>query len=278
MRRVLPALASLGLIAAAPPPFHIGVLGAASGPCAAPTSSAPAGERAYFDLLNKRLQREVLACPVASPQDGAVALAAGKLDMAVLDEASYPAAKAAARAAMTVRPQGGLARVPVVLAVKAGQGGDPQSLKGRTIAFGGSTPVALLLPRTVLAEQGYGPGVFGRELVANDETAALSALRSGKADAVALEAAAWQRQCQAAKGKSPCADLKVVWRARPEAQRAFAVRRDLPDPVRYRLLGVHLAMHLEDRPAFDWAAAQLTSGAADFEPAEAQALEPARLR
>ena len=276
MKRALLALASVGLIAAAPAPFRIGVLSAASGPCAAPPSSAPAGERAYFDLLNKRLEREVLACPVANPQDGAAALAAGKLDMAVLDETSWPAVKAAARAAMTVRLQGGLARVPVVLAVKAGQDGDPQSLKGRTIAFGGSAPVALLLPRTVLAEQGYGPGVFGRELVADDEAAALSAVRSGKADAVALEAAAWQRQCQAAKSKAPCADLKVVWRARPEAERALVVRRDLSDPMRYRVLGVHLAMHLEDRPAFDWAAAQLTSGGADFEPAEAQALEPAR--
>ena len=276
MKRVLLALASLGLIAAAPAPFRIGVPAAASGPCAAPTASASAGERAYFDLLNKRLGREVLACPVASPRDGAAELAAGGLDMTVLDEASYPAAKGAARAAMTVRPQGGLARVPVVLAVKAGRDGDPQSLKGRTIAFGGKTAVALLLPRTVLAEQGYRSGLFGGELVADDEAAALSALRSGKADAVALEAAAWQRHCRAAKDADPCADLKVIWRARPEAQRALAVRRDLPDPVRYRLLGVHLAMHLEDRAAFDWAAAQLAPGAADFEPAEAQALEPAR--
>jgi ABC-type phosphate/phosphonate transport system substrate-binding protein len=272
----LACLASAGLIAAAPAPFRIGVLGSASGPCAAPAASAPAGERAYFDLLNKRLGREVLACPVSSPQDGAASLAAGKLDMAVLDEASYPAAKAAARAAMTVRAQGGLARVPVVLAVKPGQAGDPPSLKGRAIAFGGSSPVALALPKAVLAEQGYGPDL--RELVVEDEAAALAALRSGKADAVALEAAAWQRQCRATKIKTPCADLKVVWRARPEAERALAVRRDLPDPVRYRLLGVHMAMHLEDRAAFDWAAAQLAPGAADFQPAEATALEPARLQ
>lgn len=198
MKQVLLAVAALGLIAAAPAPFRIGVLAPASGPCAAPGASAPAGERAYFDLLNKRLEREVLACPVASPQDAAAALAAGKLDM------------------------------------------------------------------------------FGRELITVDEAEALAALRSGKADVVALEAAAWQRQCQATKGKSPCGDLKVVWRARPEAEHAFAVRRDLPDPMRYRLLGVHLAMHLEDRPAFDWASAQLAPGAADFEPAEAQALEPAQ--
>ena len=272
------ALASLGLIAAAPAPFRIGVTAPASGPCAAAPSSAPTGERAYFDLLAKRLDRPALACPVASTAEAAAALAAGKLDMATLDDASYPQVRSAVRATMTVRPQGGLARVPVVFLVKAGRDGAPQALKGRTIAFGGSTEVALALPRTVLAQQGYGAGLFGHELVAEDEISALAALRSGKADAAALEAAAWQRQCRVTKGKDPCADLKVVWRARPQADRALAVRRDLPDPLRYRLIGVHMAMHLEDRTAFDWAAAQLAPGGADFEPAEALALEPARMQ
>lgn len=276
MRRILLAVAAIGMMGAAPPPLRIAVLAAAAGPCAAPSTTALAGERAYFELLNKRLERQVLACPVLSAQEGAAALASGKLDMAVLDRASYVTAKAAGRAAMTVRAQGGLARVPVVLAVKTGQG-DPQALKGRTIAFGGASPVALELPRAVLAQQGYGPGVFGRELITEDETAALSALRSGQADAVALEVAAWQRQCRTANGKDPCADLKVVWRARPQPERALVVRRDLPDPVRYRLLGVHVAMHLEDRQAFSWAAAQLAPGAGDFQPAEAGALESARL-
>jgi ABC-type phosphate/phosphonate transport system substrate-binding protein len=279
VRRTALALAALGLVAAAPAPFRIGVLQPSSGPCAPPSPSAPAGERAYFDLLAKRLERPVLACPIASPVEGAAGLAAGRLDMAVLDQASYPAVRARVRAMMTVRPEGGLARVPVVLAVRAGRGGDPQSLRGRTIAFGGSSDVALALPREVLSEQGYGGAISGRELIARDEMAALAALRAGKADAVALEAAAWQRQCEDATGRAkPCADLVVVWRARPQAQRAWAVRRDLPDPFRFRLLGVQMAMHLEDKPAFDWAASQLSSNAADFEPAEADALQATRLQ
>ncbi|HEY2052131.1 MAG TPA: PhnD/SsuA/transferrin family substrate-binding protein, partial [Caulobacteraceae bacterium] len=250
MKRTALALAALGLVAAAPAPFRIGVVQASSGPCAPLSPSAPAGERAYFDLLARRLERPVLACPVASPAEGAAALAAGRLDMAALDRASYPAVRAGVRATMTVRPEGGLARVPVVLAVRAGQGGDPQSLRGRTIAFGGSSDVALDLPREVLSEHGYGGAISGRELIAPNEMAALAALRAGKADAVVLEAAAWQRQCEDATGKArPCADLTVVWRARPQAQSAWAVRRDLPDPLRFRLLGVHMAMHIEDKAA-----------------------------
>jgi ABC-type phosphate/phosphonate transport system substrate-binding protein len=279
VRRTALALAALGLVAATPAPFRIGVLQASPGPCAPLSPSASAGERAYFDLLAKRLERPILACPVTSPAEGAAGLAAGRLDMAVLDRASYPAVRDGVRSTMTVRPEGGLARVPVVLAVKAGRAGDPQSLKGRTIAFGGSTDVALALPREVLSEQGYGAAISGRELITSDEMSALVALRAGKADAVALEAAAWQRQCEDATGRAkPCADLTVVWRARPQAQRAWAVRRDLPDPFRFRILGVHVAMHLEDKPAFDWAASQLSSNAADFEPAEADALEATRLQ
>ena len=277
VKRATLTLAALGLLgAASPPAFRIGVAGTAGGPCASPPPTAPAGERAYFDLLAKRLDRPVVACPVASLADGAAALAAGRLDMTVLDAASYPAVQSTVRAAMTVRPDGAPVRVPVVLAVKAGRDGAPAALKGRAVAFGGSSAVALDLPRQVLTEQGY--AFAGHEQVAANETAALAALRAGKVDAVALQAAAWQRQCQSPSPKvQPCADLKLVWRARPQAQRAFAVRRDLPDALRYRLLGVHVAMNIEDRPAFAWASAQLAARAADFEPAEARALEAARL-
>jgi ABC-type phosphate/phosphonate transport system substrate-binding protein len=279
VKRAILIAAAAGLMGAAPqPPFRIGVIQPAAGPCAPPPVSAPAGERAYFDLLAKRLDRAVLACPVASFAEGAVGLATGALDMTVLDEASYPSIKASVRAMMTVRLEGGVTRVPVVLAVKAGRDASPQALKGRTIVFAGASPVAFGLPKEVLSEQGYGGGLFAHELVMEDEVSALAAVRSGKADAVALEAAAWQRQCRGGASKDqPCADLKLAWRARPQAHRAFAVRRDMPDPFRFRLLGVHVAMSLENRPAFAWAASQLFAGAADFQPAEIQALEAARL-
>lgn len=280
MKRAILALGALGLMGAAPAPaFRIGVLASAKGPCAAPPSSAPAGENAYFQLLAKRLERPVLACPIPSLADGAADLAAGRLDMTVVDAASYTAVKPAVRALMTARLDGAPTRVRVVLAVKADQDGRPETLEGHTVAFGGSSAVALALPREVLAEQGYGAAPELHEQVSPNEAAALAALRAGKVNAVALVDAAWQRQCQNPSPKvKGCADLKVVWRARPQAQRAFAVRRDLPDPIRYRLLGVHLAMHLEDRPAFAWVAGQLIPGAADFQPAEAQALEPARIQ
>lgn len=270
--------AALGLAAAgpAPRPFRIAVAGDASGPCAVVPAQAPAGQKAYFDLLSKRLERPVLACPVASLAEGAAALAEGRADMAVLDRAAWPAAESKARAVLTVRPDGGLARVPVVLAVLAGKDGGAAALKGATVAFGGASPAALALPRVVLAEQGL-TGLH--ELVASDEHGALEALRARKVQAAALQIAAWRRECLGTSpADQPCADLKVVWRARPVADRAWAVRRDLPDTDRFRLIGVHVPMHLENHPAFAWAAAQLGSAAADFAAAEAEALTITHLR
>ena len=67
MKRIIVAAVALGLIAAAPQPaFRIGVIQPAAGPCAVPSAFSTAGERAYFDLLSKRLEREVQACPVAT--------------------------------------------------------------------------------------------------------------------------------------------------------------------------------------------------------------------
>jgi hypothetical protein len=52
------------------------------------------------------------------------------------------------------------------------------------------------------------------------------------------------------------------------------VRRDIPDELRFRLIGIHVAMHFEAKDAFAWASSWVPN-AADFEPTEAAALAPA---
>ena len=60
-------------------------------------------------------------------------------------------------------------------------------------------------------------------------------------------------------------------RARPRSSEALAVRRDIPNELRYRLIGIHLPLHLEAPAAFAFAAAGVKD-AAEFQPAEADAL------
>jgi ABC-type phosphate/phosphonate transport system substrate-binding protein len=123
-----------------------------------------------------------------------------------------------------------------------------------------------------LADQGAGKGFFSREDVATDGEAAAAKLRAGGADALALNAAAWQRLCQDDRPQDHrCGDLKVIWRGRQRAPLALAVRRDIPDELRFRLIGIHVAMHLEAKNAFAWASSFVSNGA-EFEPTEAEAL------
>jgi len=272
MKRLVLALCAFALVGAAPrTPFRVAVLSPTEGTCATLPPTADRGEKAYFEHLSRRLERQVQVCPVATYAQAAAALSAGKVDMAPLDAAGYAASAGSARAVLTVRAKGALSRTAVVAMVRAGAS---PNLKNRKVAFGGAGAAGLDQPRVVLAQQGA-PTSLDREVVAADAEGAIAAVRAGRADAVVLHAGAWQRQCRGASPtEHPCADLSVVWRVRPAAMLALAVRKDLSDPERYRLIGVHVPMHLEDKAAFVWAAGQLGGNGAEFEAAEADALKP----
>ena len=64
---------------------------------------------------------------------------------------------------------------------------------------------------------------------------------------------------------------------RPRAEQAVVVRRDMPLDLRYRLIGIHMPLHLEAPAAFAYAAAGVKSPA-EFQPAEADALTLATLK
>lgn len=85
-----------------------------------------------------------------------------------------------------------------------------------------------------------------------------------------LHAGAWQKLCRGDQpGEDLCADLKVLWRQRQVADQAWAVRLDMTDDWRFRLIGIHVAMHNEAPDAFAWAAGP---DAEEYEPTEAKAL------
>lgn len=277
MKAPLVAGVALALVATAAPaatPLRIAAISTTAGPCAAPASDAPTDEKAYYDHLAKRLGVPVQRCPVATAAAAATALAAGNLDLAVLDPASFAPVKEITRSILTLRPEGGLNRVAVILGTKANNPATSLAdFKGKRLGLGGTTPAALALPRRALADRGAANGFFAGEVVGADEETAGAALRAGTVDLVALHAAAWQRLCPkvAPSKPKPCADLKIVARIRPQAQRAIVVRQDMPLETRYRLIGIHMSLHLENKPAFVWASSWLPR-AAEFEPTEAQAL------
>lgn len=274
--RVLLALVSLlvlapDLVMAAP--FRLATNAAAAVPCRPLGSDANASKRALFKLLALRLNVEVLDCPVAGFRGAAEALAAGQVDMGALDPESYAPVAAKVRAILTLRPKDGLIRTQVVTAVRGGSSfkslGD---LRGQRLVFIGVAPYDRDLPRKALADQGAGPSYFSKEVVAASAEDALSRLREQDVDVAVINADAWQRSCRGVKPQDqPCGDLRIVWKGRPRAASAVAVRLDMPPRLRFQIMGIYVAMHLEAPDAFI-AASAFAPGNENFDGAEAAAL------
>ncbi len=275
MKRLILAAAAILLSAAQAQtptlPLRIAAIGPATGPCAPLSANAPAGQKAYFDLLAKRLQTEVVNCPMADAAAAAQALAAGQIDLARLDGAVFGPVSSNVRSVLTTRDKGALNRLPVVVStLKTGQAQTLADLAGASLVFGGPMKASLEVPKMALATYGADDAFFGDLIVAQDYETAAAQLRSGAAQAMVLHAGAWQKLCRGDQpGEDLCADLRVVWRQRPVADQAWAVRTDMTDERRFRLIGIHVAMHNEAPDAFAWAAGP---GAEEFEPTEAKAL------
>jgi ABC-type phosphate/phosphonate transport system substrate-binding protein len=272
-RLLLAAILAAVPAAAAAAPLRIAVAGEAAAPCAPAASASNAGERAYSALLEKRLEVAVERCPFADRSSAAAALAGGQVDLAVLDPAAYGSVAGQVRSILTVRAKGSLNRIPVIVGVpNASPRRDLAALKGARVAFAGPARAGYDVPRRALADQGADPTFFVQELRLADAEDVVARLRAGEADAMVLHATAWQRVCRGdSPGENKCKDITQIWRGRPRAAMAIAVRRDIPLQLRYRLVGVHVAMHLEAPGAFAWASA-FVPGGEEFEPTEADAL------
>lgn len=267
------AFAAAPTQATAPPPaLRIATLGPRTAPCGPLSTDAPPGEQAYFALLAHRMEMRVLNCPMASREDAARAIAGNTADLAVLDAQAYRPVAAKTRSILTVRPDGEFARIPAVVAVRAD---DPRhdlaDLRGATAVLGGSNRSYSERPMKALADQGATDGYFSAVTRAGSADEALDMLRKGKVDAMILHAGAWRRVCLKVRGKSRCDELRVAWRGRPRAQLAVVAPNSMSLETRYRLIGIHLAMHQEAPAAFQWASSWIPNGA-EFEPTESDAL------
>lgn len=252
--------------AASPGVFRIAVEGAAS-PCS-PTGG-DAGAEALRRHVETRLQRPVQVCGFATRADAARALSSGEVEFARLDGAAYAGSRETVRALLAPRATR-VGRILTVAVVRAGS--DIASLAaagGRRIVYAGDAEAFLEGPRSAAVDHGLAPPSADLERRVQGAEAALAALRAGEADLMLLHASAWQRVCRGERaGESVCDDLSEIWRGRARAPEAWAVRRDLDRETMLRLVGIMVALHLENRAAFDW----MAPGARELGPTEADAL------
>lgn len=275
MKRLLLAACAVLLSAAqaqAPTlPIRIADISGQTGPCAPPPSDAPAAQKAYLQLLADRMRTEVLNCPMLDVAAAAQALAAGEIDLARLDAAAFAPVSGQVRNILTTRKVGDLNRLPVVVATLASAPAQTLAdLAGTTLVFGGPMKASLLVPRQALGDYGADEAFFGAQTVARDYDEAAARLRGGQAQAMVLHAGAWQKLCRSDQSAADtCNDLRVIWHQRPLADQAWAMRSDTTDDRRFRLVGIHVALHNEAPDIFAWLAGP---GAEELEPTESKAL------
>ena len=224
--------------------------------------------RLYADLMTDRLKTPVELCPSAMSAPGDK-LANGEVHFAWLSPNDFNASLAAVTT--LIRPSG-VGRAPIALVgPKSDTGFDIPALAGQRIALLGRGPTDLhqTLVLEVLASLDLGDV----DIVQIDSTDALvAALVDGAVDYAAVDASTIGRHCILMAGEpDPCAGISVLWEDRPQAVGAFATRSDISLALRYRLVGIHIGLHLEAPDLFGWLSGGLGP---EFEPAEADALAP----
>lgn len=253
---------------AAPAPFRFGIPGPTTAPCAPAAADGPLA--AYTAHLAQRLERPVLVCPLASRTEAAAALEAKSVDMALLDTAAIAPHRTSLRALMMPRGHGGLGRVETVaLTLTTATGTGLGALAGAKVGYAGAARFAQAEPQRALADQGVSAADLAADLITDGPEQGFAALRAGQIDVLVLHTAARERVCRRSSAEDrPCADIKELWRGRPRAETAYSVRRDMDRELRFRLIGIHVALHLENPAAF----AAIAPGAPELEPTEADAL------
>jgi ABC-type phosphate/phosphonate transport system substrate-binding protein len=265
------ALIALPVTASAAP-VRIGVITDKATGCEDGLAKTIGGE-AFVKHLQKRLSRPITLCGFANHAAAMQALAAGKVEMAPSDQASYLPVRDKVRSTLTARPAKGAGRVmALALVTKASSRTGPKLLVGAKPIFVASGEITHDAPLAGLRAAGTDLSKLGREILSGSLDQAAKDLRSGKGDVLILDAGHYQRLCRSDNpNQKPCADLKEIWRGRPAVSQALAVRRDMPSDLRYQLISIYMALHLEAPEAFSFATKAMPPVAA-FDPTEAEAL------
>ena len=231
------------------------------------------GGEVFVRHLQKRLNKTVTLCGFADNTAAMQALGAGKVDLAPADQSSYLPVRDKVRATLTARPAMGAGRVmAMALVTKASGRMGPNRLNGAKPIFLAAGEVTHDAPLAGLRSAGVDLGKLGPEVLAGDLARAAGDLRSGRGDVLLVDASHYQRLCRGDKpNEKPCDDLKEIWRGRPAVLQALAVRRDMQPDLRYQLISIYIAMHLEAPDAFAFAT-RSTPSVVCFDPTEAEAL------
>jgi ABC-type phosphate/phosphonate transport system substrate-binding protein len=227
---------------------------------------------AYVNHLKARLGKPVLLCGAKDGAAAALALASGEVDLAILQPADLATPTPKIRSILAPRVDPATGRVLSVVVSLAKSGIDSTAkLSGLRPIFIANLPASRDVPLRALEDHGVDTKAFGPELMATENTG-FAALKEKKGDFLVLTAGARQRMCREVDPeKTACPEFVEIWRGRPTADKAFATQSNMSNADRYQLVGIHIALHIQNKAAFEFVSQQFP-GATSLDPSEAGAL------
>lgn len=231
------------------------------------------GAKAYASHLETRFSNPIVLCLTDDAEGSAKLAQNGDVKLAWIDQAQAAGLTDQWRAFMTLRAKDGLGRPPYVLFTGAEET-DIREVRLSEIAFVGQEPERSFVGMAIdtLEDHGFqaSSDAVGQRYA--DVQSLLTAVRSEGALAGLLDSNAWGRECGVLDPSfNPCDDLSVVYQERPRAKGAMIIQANEPSELRYRMVSIHIALHMEAPEAFAWINQDRGS---EFQPAEPDALSP----
>lgn len=244
--------------------------------CKAGSEVIDQNARDYVDMLAARFNTDVTLCLTETYADLAELAGREEVNFVWLDQERALPLLDSWRPMLTLREHTDLGRAPLVL-FSASAANEVKSFADVNLAdigFLGRPPEALNIDLAKRLLSDYG--------VAGDYSAAprrfatyadlMDAVETGEVRAGILEGGTWGRACGVLDPASTfCDHLNALIYDRPRAIEAFMIPLTTDKERHFRLIGVHIALHIENPDVFAWLS---QSKGPEYEPTEADAMRP----
>lgn len=233
------------------------------------------GAKAYIDHIGSRFANPIVLCLTENSEGSAAFAQRGDASLAWIDQGQAADLGDEWRTFLTLRAKDGLGRPPYVL-FTVSDASDIGSISISEIGFVGQEPERLFVGMALetLEDHGFQLSSDASGQLHSDVQELLAAVRTKDSAAGMLDSNAWGRECGILDPSfNPCDDLSVVYQERPRATSAMIISASAPSELRYRMVSIHIALHMEAPEAFDWINQDQGS---EFQPAEPDALMPRR--